>query len=912
MPDENSKTEATLADLAVNLVLGRTPALADHYLGFDLIPGSVNETKTRAAGLLGFRIGQETVCIPVLFLNGKVKGTEVLYMEDPDVFTSNSRQWISYLLSRDSASMGAGTKQRTPVAQVGGSAGMRVFSRNPGSLAKSAFFEETAKNFWEKIASPVPEAADLYSNPNFTLKNVLRSLGKEAYLKFAKVLDENPEVLAKIANVIPVDEFLINDWPEEKVAAAQEVFDPFGGDTEIVCIRSSDLFDDRLSKTAAITALPQADKERCLRDGLLFIDKRASDDTTLIAREEYRHRFSAPSRDGFYEILNQGGELEKVFVAQNPFMIESPARSMPGFLVLDPESGVFVAPPAGQQVFVRSEFVTDEAIWKEKFRGMAQVSSAEVNKSYVLVSPSMRVSAPFRVSGKVKAGDDMHLICETPWEYKFRSNTPVSDCCVTAGCGSSGENGMVKIVENENESRVARIGNITFVPSSWRLQEVYGDSTSLEYSSDYVPPQESSSEKKKREGRIEKRKAYLRILPGDSRTLNALTFDKDQFKLTLKKEASSHYSLGIGKLSARMTRNGAMESLVMELDLPIGKAAALLDEADGGTEVKAFLVFKGAGFDDVTKALGRGIDGLVQGVDNAIETPAETNKIVTSGLLGAGAGGLAGAAAGFALPAMAGRYLGGEAGASTSSDPETSARRKRIGALLGVIGGGLVGIPGAYFGGMAGAAGGTLAGAAIGDKLASKTASKDPFVQWASRKVAHGMNQDGVIYQGMPIPDLSTEMGPNISGVNEQTGSFANEIIPLNSMRDPADDWRDPDFANWDKIQSKDLDFLMRVADSGSKQVLESSMINLLLKTNRVSHQIEEWLPDLVNSLDSKCRLLLTFYWHSKNFADDYGKDEMAAFEDVLLNAIKVDGQIVLFLKQGSGQSSFAQVNPFD
>jgi hypothetical protein len=111
MPDENQQIEATLADFAIQLVLGRTPALAEHYLGFDLIQGSVNENKTRAAGLLGFRIGQETLSIPVLFLNGRIKGTEVLYLDGPDVFTSNSSQWIDYLLSRDSSMMGTGARK---------------------------------------------------------------------------------------------------------------------------------------------------------------------------------------------------------------------------------------------------------------------------------------------------------------------------------------------------------------------------------------------------------------------------------------------------------------------------------------------------------------------------------------------------------------------------------------------------------------------------------------------------------------------------------------------------------------------------------------------------------------------------------------------------------------------------------
>ena len=119
------------------------------------------------------------------------------------------------------------------------------------------------------------------------------------------------------------------------------------------------------------------------------------------------------------------------------------------------------------------------------------------------------------------------------------------------------------------------------------------------------------------------------------------------------------------------------------------------------------------------------------------------------------------------------------------------------------------------------------------------------------------------------------------------------------------------DEANWDRIKQKDIDFLMRVADSGSKSVFETSVINLLLRSNRTSNRIAEWLPDLVSGLDTKARLLLSFYWHSAEFSQDYGKDEMAEFEDVLLDSIKIDGQLILFLKQRAGESSSSNIDAF-
>ncbi len=133
----------------------------------------------------------------------------------------------------------------------------------------------------------------------------------------------------------------------------------------------------------------------------------------------------------------------------------------------------------------------------------------------------------------------------------------------------------------------------------------------------------------------------------------------------------------------------------------------------------------------------------------------------------------------------------------------------------------------------------------------------------------------------------------------------------MSDQSDPTHDWRNHDEANWDKIQKRDMDFLLRAGNSGSKPVFDSAMIGALLRTNRSSAQISQWLPDLVNAMDVKCRLLLLFYWHNHDFAEDYGEDELAEFEDVLLNSIKIDGQLVLFLKQRAGESASTKIDAF-
>lgn len=779
MPSPNQKVEATLADLAVNLVFERTPALADHYLGFELIPGTQNEENTRAAGLLGFRVGNEDIYIPVLFLSGKVKGTEVLYLKNADVFTSNSKQWVDYLTTSDTGVMGSGATPNTPIQQPS-SKGLAVFSRAPGSLGKlGSFFDGAAADFWQKVAS----ADENWSNIDggaLTLKKVLTGLGKKAYLQFMSTLDEHPKLLEKVANVFDLEsEVFIHEWPEEKAAAAE----PSESEKIAAMIEESAtpifLTSQRaefLHKQGSITLSPPQ-LEKCFEDGFVIFDKRAEDETTLVLKEDFRHRFSHPQESGFYEIINSGGELERVLIAHSPFTIENPNRRMSGSLVLDPESGVYVLPVLGEQIFVRSRFSVDEAVWKEKFDKMPSISSMEVGKSYMLISPSMDVSAPFKVNGKTKGEKGYSFNCTTPYEITYRCVQPSSCGFGVPVCASvDGSPMSLRVVDREDEATVVSIGSITYAPSSWRVAEVYADSNGLQY--DYgIYSTDSEDQKKQKAERDKMRKVYFRILPGTSQTVSAVLANKNIHELVVSKTASD-YTISVDRKALhRGNKLASFQALVVELGLSQKNASQILDESVNQAGTKVWIQRK---------------EGLMD---------------------------------------------------KSAAGPD--------------------------------------------------------------------MNADGLIYGGMSFPQESPDIGVNLSGVTEVAPQVIREQVPLNNLGDPSQDWRNMDEANWDRIKQKDIDFLMRVADSGSKSVFETSVINLLLRSNRTSNRIAEWLPDLVSGLDTKARLLLSFYWHSAEFSQDYGKDEMAEFEDVLLDSIKIDGQLILFLKQRAGESSSSNIDAF-
>lgn len=92
----------------------------------------------------------------------------------------------------------------------------------------------------------------------------------------------------------------------------------------------------------------------------------------------------------------------------------------------------------------------------------------------------------------------------------------------------------------------------------------------------------------------------------------------------------------------------------------------------------------------------------------------------------------------------------------------------------------------------------------------------------------------------------------------------------------------------------------MQAGASGQKEVFDTSMISGLLKAVRDDSMVDKYLGDLMKGLDRLGRILFLFYWHGEKFEERYGKGEMVELEDGLRNAFESLGDLVLFLKQRS------------
>lgn len=90
----------------------------------------------------------------------------------------------------------------------------------------------------------------------------------------------------------------------------------------------------------------------------------------------------------------------------------------------------------------------------------------------------------------------------------------------------------------------------------------------------------------------------------------------------------------------------------------------------------------------------------------------------------------------------------------------------------------------------------------------------------------------------------------------------------------------------------------LEAAESGKKDVFDTAVMTGLVKTVDVDAVVDSFLPDIIRGMDRVGRVLFMFYWHNESFRERYGRQELMELEDALRNVFKSQGDLVIFLKQ--------------
>ena len=92
---EGNNFEAKFGQLSDTLIHEKAPAMAPYKIGFQLI--EKNEDETRAVGVMAYKIDQQWVYVPCFWLKGKLKGQNLMYLKQQDVFVPLNESWFNYI-----------------------------------------------------------------------------------------------------------------------------------------------------------------------------------------------------------------------------------------------------------------------------------------------------------------------------------------------------------------------------------------------------------------------------------------------------------------------------------------------------------------------------------------------------------------------------------------------------------------------------------------------------------------------------------------------------------------------------------------------------------------------------------------------------------------------------------------------
>lgn len=102
--EQESGFEQAFASLAYAYIKDKSPRLLDFMVGFQLVER--NQDNTKAVGIFGFRVGDSWLYGPTFFLNGDLKGHELLYLKKSNTFVPMKENWVNYIISQKPHQLG--------------------------------------------------------------------------------------------------------------------------------------------------------------------------------------------------------------------------------------------------------------------------------------------------------------------------------------------------------------------------------------------------------------------------------------------------------------------------------------------------------------------------------------------------------------------------------------------------------------------------------------------------------------------------------------------------------------------------------------------------------------------------------------------------------------------------------------
>lgn len=318
---DDTPFEQAFSNLAHAYLQDKAPGLLDHEIGFQLLDR--NNENTKAVGVFAFKVGSLWLYAPMFFLNGDLKGHELLYLKNQDMFVPLKENWINYLVNRKPSILGQSVDRN--LTQFGQrQPDFTQMSRSPSKFGSArpslkemitAALPAFAKSATTNTAKVFEELGATLNLPAF-----LKEAGLEVVQKLVATCQHAPQLASAIEEFHGLD--VIKAAIETNTARALQ--------PKIASVLSSApatptaasglkvITYDTTMQTKLPAGYSEEDQEKLLRDGVLILDHRDRDNVSVPYQIQVEKKLFNPTESGLYDILVKPGNIERCYVAVHP------------------------------------------------------------------------------------------------------------------------------------------------------------------------------------------------------------------------------------------------------------------------------------------------------------------------------------------------------------------------------------------------------------------------------------------------------------------------------------------------------------------------------------------------------------------------------------------------------------------
>lgn len=403
--------EQAFSNLAHAYLRDSAPTLLDHEIGFQLLDR--NEDNNKAIGVFGFRVGSSLLLAPVFFLNGTLKGHELLYLKNQDVFVPLQENWVNDILNKKPNIMGSGVGRNSSLLGML-TPDLSRLSNSP-SLKQGSFAEEMAEAMpaLARAATTDIDAEFKKLHANLHLPTFLKQAGLQMLGRLVETFQDYPEIgqsfdrfhglgvineAIKLAGARARTRSILTPVKEPlriktgSLLAEEAIPHPIKtGALQIMTYDSS-------SNPVRPAGISDEEAERLARDKLLIKDERKAEEVSVAYSLQVEQRLQNPSETGLFDVLVKPNKFEKCLVVVHG---AGPDKRLGGCTVVRLDGGgkdwINCATAA---VWVGKEY--DKSEFKSWFESLSEPGTLSKDYTrYILIGPEGDATVPFRVRGEL-------------------------------------------------------------------------------------------------------------------------------------------------------------------------------------------------------------------------------------------------------------------------------------------------------------------------------------------------------------------------------------------------------------------------------------------------------------------------------------------------------------------------------